>query len=178
MKLNVKRMEKDNKTILALALTTLAPTIVWIVFVPFILFLTVLLNPIYLDLANVNLQTRIMRFLTAGLIIYFWWGFFFAIFVFILSALHMLFLGFPTFLLANRLKIIRWYTVIPASFFIGGAPYILFMWGTSVDLWIGVPMTMGLFGFSAGMAFWLLWRYWVVPEKDMTKDVSIVSHRS
>lgn len=165
-------MKKDNKTILALALTTLTPTIVWIVFVPFILLLTVLLNPIYLGLANVNLQTQIVRFLTAGLIIYFWWGVFFAIFVFILSAIHMLFLGIPTFLLANRLKIIRWYTVFPASFLIGGAPYILLMWGTSADLWIGVPLTMGLFGFSAGMAFWLLWRYWVVPTK---KDASIVS---
>jgi hypothetical protein len=169
-------MEKDNKTILALALTTLTPTIVWIVFVPLVLLIMVLLNPIYLGPANVNLQTQIIRFLMAGVVIYFWWGFFFAIFVFIFSSIHMLFLGIPTFLLANRLKIIRWYTVLPASFFIGGAPYILFMWGTSVDLWIGVPMTMGLFGFSAGMAFWLLWRYWVVPEKDMTKDVSIVSH--
>jgi hypothetical protein len=169
-------MEKDNKTILALALSTLTPTIVWIVFVPLVLLLTVLLNPIYLGTANVNLQTQIIRFLTAGLIIYFWWGFFFAIFVFIFSCMHMLFLGIPAFLIANRLKIIRWYTVLPASFFIGGAPYILFMWGTSVDLWIGVPMTMGLFGFSAGMAFWLLWRYWVMPEKDVTKDVSIASH--
>ena len=167
-------MEKDKKTILALALTTLTPTIVWIVFVPLALLITVLLNPIYLFPANTNLPTKIIRFVTAGLIIYFWWGFFFAIFVFILSSIHMLFLGIPAFLIANRLNIIRWYTVLPASFFIGGAPYILFMWGTSADLWIGVPMTMGLFGFSAGMAFWLLWRYWVVPEKDMTKDVSIV----
>ena len=171
-------MEKDNKTILALALSTLTPTIVWIAFVPLALLITVLINPIYLGSANVNLQSQVLRFLMAGAVIYFWWGFFFAIFVFIFSAMHMLFLGIPTFLLANRLKIIRWYTVLPASFFIGGAPYVLFLWGTSADLWIGVPLAMGLFGFSAGMAFWFLWRYWVMPEKNITKDVSIVSHRS
>jgi hypothetical protein len=54
-----------------------------------------------------------------------------------------------------------------------GAPYILFMWGTPEDMVIGVTMTMGLFGLSAGMAFWLLWRYWVSPEKYTRTAISI-----
>lgn len=169
-------MKKDIKIILALTLTTLTPTIVWIFLVPLVLLIMVLLNPVYLFPANADLPIKIIRFLVAGFIIYFWWGFFFAIFVFIFSSIHVLFLGIPTFLLANRLRIIRWYTVLPASFFIGGAPYILFPWGTSIDLRIGVPLVIGLFGFSAGLVFWLLWRYWVIPEKDMTRDVSVASH--
>jgi len=163
-------MKKDVKTILCLILATLTPTIIWIVFVPLTLSIMVLLDPSGLDIANVNLPTQIFRFILAAAMLYFWWGFFFAIFVFILSSLHMLFLGIPTFLIANHLKIIRWYTVLPASFFIGGAPYILFMLGSPMDEYVGVTMTMGLFGFSAGMAFWLLWRYWVSPE-DYTKKL-------
>jgi hypothetical protein len=85
----------------------------------------------------------------------------------------MLFLGIPTFLIANRLRIIRWYTVLPASLFIGGVPYILFMWGASIDLRIGVPVVMGFFGVSAGIVFWLLWRYWVSPENYTKNNIPI-----
>ena len=168
-------MEKDKKTIIAFALATLTPTVAWVVLVPLAVLITVLLNPTGLDPANVNLQTQIIRFLLAAVWIYIW-IIFFAIFVFGVSIVHMLFLGVPSFIVANRLNIIRWYTVLPASFFIGGAPYILFMWGTPKDMWIGVPMMMGIFGCIAGMAFWLLWRYWVSPENYTKKVISIASH--
>jgi hypothetical protein len=164
-------VNKDYKTIITFALATLTPTIVWIVFVPLIMLIMILRNPTGLGL-EVNLQTQIIRFLIATLLIYYWL-FFFAIFVFAVSFLHMLFLGVPTFIVANRLKIMRWYTVLPGSFFIGGTPYILFMWGTPKDMFIGVPMTMGIFGFSGGMAFWLLWRYWVSSENYTKKATSI-----
>jgi hypothetical protein len=168
-------VKKDHKIIITFALATLTPTIVWIVFVPLTLLIMVIRNPTGLGVAEVNLRMQIIRFLLAAVWIYLW-IIFFAIFVFGVSIVHMLFLGVPSFIVANRLNIIHWYTVLPASFFIGGAPYILFMWGTPKDMWIGVPMTMGIFGFSAGMAFWLLWRYWVSPENYAKKAISIASH--
>ena len=168
-------MKKDSKTIIAFTLATLTPAIVWIVLVPITFLIVVLLNPIGLGPANLNLFTKTFRFLILVVMLYYW-IFFFAIFVFAVSLMHMLFLGIPTFLVANRLNIIRWYTVLPASFFIGGAPYILFMWGTPKDTIIGVTMIMGIFGCVAGMAFWLLWRYWVSPENYIKKAISIASH--
>jgi hypothetical protein len=157
-------MNKIYKTIITFALSTLTPTLVWIVVTPLILVGMVALDPTGLGPENINLLTKIARFIFAMMIFYFWWGLFMGVFVFILSSMHMLFLGIMTFLIAYGLKLIRWYTVLPAAFFIGGAPYILFMWGSSLKVWIGVPLTMGLFGLSAGMVFWLLWRFWVSPE--------------
>src|SRR5215207_6299807 len=111
-------MKKDSKTIIAFTLATLTPAIVWIVLVPITFLIVVLLNPIGLGPANLNLFTKTFRFLILVVMLYYW-IFFFAIFVFAVSLMHMLFLGIPTFLVANRLNIIRWYTVLPASFFIG-----------------------------------------------------------
>jgi len=165
-------MEKDKKTFIAFILANLTPTIAWIVFVPIAFLVMVLLNPIGLGPENLNLLTKIFRFLILGVMVYVY-IIVFAIFVFAFSAMHMLFLAIPTFLMAHRLKIIRWYTVLPASFFIGAAPYPLFMWGTPKDVVFVVTMTMGIFGFSAGIAFWLLWRYWVSPENYIKKANSI-----
>lgn len=62
-------MKKDIKIILALTLTTLTPTIVWIFLVPLVLLIMVLLNPVYLFPANADLPIKIIRFLVAGFII-------------------------------------------------------------------------------------------------------------
>jgi hypothetical protein len=166
-------MKKIYKTIITFALSTLTPTIVWIVFTPLILVGMVALNPTALGSENINLLTKMVRFIFVVLMFYFWWGFFMGVFVFILSSVHMLLLGILTFLVAYALKAIRWYTVLPVSIFIGGAPYLLLMWGSSPKVWIGVPMAMGLFGLSAGVVFWLLWRFWVSPE-NYTKQAIVL----
>lgn len=157
-------MKKIYKTIITFAISTLMPTLVWIVVTPLILIGMVALNPTGLGSENINFLTKTARFIFVVIMFYFWWGCFMGVFVFILSSIHMVFLGILSFLVAYAFKVIRWYTVLPASFFIGGAPYILFMWGSSLKAWIGVPLTMGLFGLSAGVVFWLLWRFWVSPE--------------
>jgi hypothetical protein len=161
-------MEKDKKTIITFALATLTPTIAWMVFIPLSFLTVVFLNPTALGPENLHLVTKTVRFIVFDVMLYVW-TIFFAVFVLIFSVIHMLFLGIPTFLIVHRLKVLRWYTVLPASFFIGGAPYIVLMWGTEKDTIIGVALMMGCFGFIAGMAFWVLWCYWVEPDNYMKK---------
>jgi len=159
-------LKKIHRTIITFALATLTPAITWIVFIPLVFLIAILQNPKLLGI-GVSLPALIVRFIIAVVLIYFWTVFFF-------SLMHTLFLAVPTFIVANYLRIIRWYTVLPASLFIGGAPYILFMAGSPKDTILFVTTMMGLFGFGAGIVFWILWRYWVSPEDYIKKAISIV----
>jgi hypothetical protein len=121
-------MNKIHKTIITIALSTIAPTIAWILFVPLSMMIAVVLDPAAAGIEG-DLLTRIGRFIVAEVTVDFWMLFLviiLAVFVLVFSFIHMLFLGVPIFLIANRLKIIHWYTVLPASFLIGGIPYIFF----------------------------------------------------
>lgn len=163
------------KTTIAFAITALTPTIAWIVFTPFALHIIIFLtNPTALGV-DLPLPTLIIRYLFT-LMMMCLWILFFAIFVFAVSIMHILFLTIPIFLVANRLKVIHWYTVLPTSFFIGGAPYIFFIWGNQMKELIFIPIIMGTFGFSAGIVFWLLWRYWVSPENYTKKAISVAPY--
>lgn len=100
---------------------------------------------------------------------------------------HVLFLGFPTFLVLRKLKAIRWWSSIATGFLLGCIPVAIWAWPlkypelksnsshwdgekmvqTMVD---GVPtvegwlsygsgvLFMGAFGAIGGLAFWLVWR--------------------
>ncbi len=167
-------MEKSNKAIITFVLATLTPPVAWIVFVPLAFFTMVLSNPTSLGPEDLNLLVKTVRFLILVVMVYI--GVIpFSIFVFAFSFMHMVFLGIPAFAVAHRLGMIRWYTVLTASFFIGSAPYILFTWGSPMDVVMVVTTTMGIFGFSAGVVLWLLWRYWVSPENYTKKAVSNAS---
>jgi hypothetical protein len=167
-------MKKSNKAIITFVLATFTPPVTWIVFLPLAFFTMVLLNPTSLGPENLNLATKLVRFLVLVVMVYI--GVIpFSIFVFAFSFMHMLFLGIPSFAVANRLGMIRWYTVLPASFFIGSAPYILFTLGSPKDVVLAVTTIMGIFGFSAGVVLWLLWRYWVSPETHAKVDASIAT---
>ena len=172
-------MNKINKTIITFVLSTLTPTIAWIVFVPVTMMVAVVLDPAGFGIEG-DLLTRIGRFIGAEVIVGFWMLFLviiLAVFVLAFSFIHMLFLGVPIFFIANRFNIIRWYTVLSSSFLIGGIPYIFFRFGSQAYNVIGVSVIMGLFGVSAGIVFWLLWRYWVSPE-NYTKNIISIAPNS
>jgi hypothetical protein len=168
---NMTEMNKNSKTIVTFILATFTPAVAWIVFIPFLFLIAVSFNPIALGPENLNIATKTFRFFILVVGVYFW-NFFLAAFVLAFSFVHMLFLGIPTFIVANRLRIIRWYTVLTASVLIGGGPYILITVGSPKNVVLAVVTTMSIFGFSAGMAFWILWRYWVAPENYTKKPIS------
>ena len=68
---------------------------------------------------------------------------------------HMFILGGPAFCLGQRFDAIRWWTCIIAGFVIGGLPLAIFSQGA----W--VVFSWGVFGAIGGLAFWLLWRFWI-----------------
>ncbi len=168
-------MKKNHKAIITFVLATLTPTIAWMVFTPVILMIAIFMAN---REAVLGVDTPWPALIFGSLIIMimiYMWTFFFAIFVLIVSLIHIFFLAIPIFLATNYLKIIRWYTVLPASFLIGGAPYILFTWGSQMNVVLSVTAIMGIFGFIAGVVLWLLWRYWVSPENYTKKAVSTAS---
>ena len=107
--------------------------------------------------------------------------------IFIVSSLHVIVLGVPTFIVGWYFKRIRWWTSIVASFIIGALPTAIFLWPlkypqlqTTSSRWDGEKMVqtmikgvptvtgwtdwvsaftvMGLFGVIGGITFWLIWR--------------------
>ena len=76
------------------------------------------------------------------------------------------------FLLGLRLKIIRWWTTFISALTVGVLPYSLLSGFFAYDNLHEIPpavlmkefLVLGLFGLSGGIAFWLIWRYWVLKE--------------
>jgi hypothetical protein len=84
------------------------------------------------------------------------------ILAYLVAGTHVLVLGVPAFLLGRHLHAIRWWTCIITAFIIGGLPITLLTWHNSPPTgWWSVFLAWGLFGVSGGLAFWLLWQYWV-----------------
>jgi len=77
-------------------------------------------------------------------------------FAYLAASAHMLVLGIPAFLLGKRLDAIRWWSCIIVGFVIGSLPMAIWMQGE----WV-VFVPWGLFGAIGGLAFWLLWRFWI-----------------
>ena len=73
---------------------------------------------------------------------------------YLVAGAHVLVLGVPAFLLGKRLNAIHWWTCIIVAFIIGGSP---------IAIWDGWSnfIHFGLFGASGGLAFWLLWEFWI-----------------
>lgn len=108
------------------------------------------------------------------------------------SFAHLLFLGVPAFLIGWQFRAIRWWSVLVTSFFIGAIPLPTFAfvrdfrWPAGFDtitstgiILIGSSVVivtagiLGLFGVSAGGAFWLIWRYWVSPDSPAGRPLSV-----
>ncbi len=96
---------------------------------------------------------------------------------------HVFLLGLPLFLVGWQFRAIRWWTTLPLSFIIGAVPSVLFwvfyltlrwnegfflltenMNSSNLVITISLAIIMGGFGFSGGLAFWFLWRYWASPD--------------
>ena len=109
-----------------------------------------------------------------------------------ISFAHLLFLGIPAFLIGWRFRAIRWWSVLVASFLIGAIPLPTFLfvrdfqWPSGFDsitsleiILIGSSVVivtagiLGLLGVSAGVTFWLIWRYWASPDSPAGRPLSI-----
>jgi hypothetical protein len=107
------------------------------------------------------------------------WTFFFIPITFVIAFMHLLILGLPIFLLGWYFRVIRWWSTLMVAFVIGAVPTaISFSPGLSLGyyspkLYISMFTAMGLFGFSGGLAFWLLWRYWVNPDSPYGRDKEV-----
>ena len=105
---------------------------------------------------------------------------------------HLLFFGIPAFLLGWWFRAIRWWSVLITSFLIGFLPVSIYSVITDFNLptgfdlltrmgilLVGVSVVlvaagiMGLFGISAGLTFWFLWRYWASPQSPAGRPVSV-----
>ena len=89
-----------------------------------------------------------------------WAGFVALVLVFFVAYLtgifHTFFLGVPAFLLGVRFRAIHWWSCLLVGFVIGSLPLPIWMQGP----WL-VFLAWGVFGASGGLAFWLLWRFWI-----------------
>ena len=121
-----------------------------------------------------------------------WWAIICVAVVAPISFAHLLFLGIPAFLIGWRLRAIRWWSVLIASFLIGAIPLPTFafvrdfQWPPGFDpitsmgiILIGSSVVivaagvLGLFGVSAGGVFWLIWRYWASPDSPAGRPLSV-----
>lgn len=82
------------------------------------------------------------------------------LFAYLVAGAHTLILGIPAFLLGKWLNAIRWWTCVPVAFMIGGSP--MAIWGQAG--WAAFN-SWGLFGAIGGLAFWLLWRFYVRSDE-------------
>jgi hypothetical protein len=108
--------------------------------------------------------------------------------VFFVALAHTVLLGVPAVLIGWSLDVIRWWSALVVAFIIGAVPTALFicpLWDHYEELTIGQEQFvihgvttlagwisyvkafsfMGLMGLSGGLVFWLLWRYWIRPQK-------------
>ena len=108
------------------------------------------------------------------------------IIIFIVSSLHVFFLGVPAFIVGWYFKKIFWWTSMVVGFLIGAMPTAILLWPlkypelhSTSSRWDGEKMVqtmidgtptltgwtdwvlaftvMGLFGVSGGLVFWLIW---------------------
>jgi hypothetical protein len=90
-------------------------------------------------------------------------------------------LGLPALLIGWYFRAIRWWTTLIVAFLIGAIPATLSVLASPIGQPEGTPLwrstdpadlifagssalMFGLIGLSSGFVFWLLWRYWVMPN--------------
>jgi len=106
---------------------------------------------------------------------------------------HVLFLGLPLLVVSWQFRAIRWWSTLLLSFIIGAVPTVLY-WFFYITLRLEegkiyflqmqnmnisnlattviLAIIMGGFGFSGGLAFWFLWRYWASPDSPHGRPLS------
>jgi len=124
----------------------------------------------------------------------FWWAFMSIIISLPIAFGHVFLLGLPAILLGWYFRVIHWSSTLIVSSIIGAMPTAVFIfiseigWSNSLFLWkndfgaltvglgimLSVATIMGLFGFSGGVAFWLLWRYWVFPNSPAGRPLPLL----
>ena len=89
---------------------------------------------------------------------------------------HIVFLGLPAFILGWYLRAIRWWSTLIVAFIIGAVPTGIYLYLSPSYIFESnrelIPI-MGLFGFSGGLVFWLLWRYWVGTSSPFGRPISL-----
>jgi hypothetical protein len=100
---------------------------------------------------------------------------------FLVSLMYTFLLGLPALLVGWYFRAIRWWTTLIMAFLIGAIPPTLSMLASPIGQPAGTPIwrstdpadlifvassapMFGLMGLTGGLVFWLLWRYWVMPD--------------
>ena len=106
---------------------------------------------------------------------------------------HVFWLGLPLLLLSWQFRAIRWWSTLLLSFIIGAVPTVLYwffyitlrledgkiyflqmenMNSSNLAITAALALIMGGFGFSGGLTFWFLWRYWASPDSPYGRPLS------
>jgi hypothetical protein len=100
---------------------------------------------------------------------------------FLVSLMYTFLLGLPALLIGWYFRAIRWWTTLIMAFLIGIIPPTLSLLASPIGKPEGTPMwrstdptdlifvvssspLFGFIGLTSGFVFWLLWRYWVMPD--------------
>ena|SRR3990167_7188810 len=81
--------------------------------------------------------------------------------VFWVALMHTLLLGVPVFIILSWRGLIHWQSILISAFIIGALPLTLLGVILLSQLHAEATIFFGLMGVSGGIAFWLLWRYWI-----------------
>ena len=131
----LEKMKTVRKTIIALLAATVMPAIAFFG----ISLLLSIFNNVYFDIGLEFLFTK---------------------FALVIASVHIFILGIPALLLGQRLGIIRWWSTLSVAFIIGALPTTILFWHDRSAVYAFAPI-MGFFGVVGGLAFWIVWRYWV-----------------
>jgi hypothetical protein len=99
----------------------------------------------------------------------------------LVSLMYTFLLGLPALLIGWYFRAIRWWTTLFIAFLIGVIPPTLSMLTSPIGQPAGTPIWQstdpadlifvassvplwGFIGLSSGLVFWLLWRFWVMPD--------------
>ena len=100
---------------------------------------------------------------------------------YLVALFYTFLLGLPALLIGWYFRAIRWWTTLIVAFLIGAIPATLSVLASPIGQPEGTPLwrstdpadlifagssalMFGLIGLSSGFVFWLLWRYWVMPN--------------
>src|SRR6266498_2199015 len=164
------------KTSVAFAITAIVPIVVF-----FLIGCLLGLSAIFASVLAGKFQVNLDDLLTSII----WWPLWPLICIILVGPIsfgHVFFIGLPTLLVSWHFRAIRWWSTLIISIMIGAIPSTIFVfffldvgWDErtyfyqninviSVGITALTAITMGFFGLTGGIVFWLLWRYWVSPD--------------
>jgi len=169
------------KTSVALVITAIVPIVLF-----FLIGYLLGLSATFISVLSGKFQAKLDNMLISMI----WWVFICIILVGPFSFGHVFLLGLPALLVSWQFRAIRWWSTLIMSFLIGALPstiYVFFFqdigWDNrtyfsqninilSLGITASTAIIMGFFGLSGGLAFWLLWRYWVSPDSSNGRPLS------